>query len=797
EIPVSNGTFDINLHFAEIYFGVMTGGAEGGVGSRVFNVDIEGGQVTLTNYDIIAEAGAAATAIIENFTNITVSDGSLTIVLTGVVDSPKINGIEVFNVTDSDKSPIAYAGDDQEVTLPNDTITLDGNGEDPDGGNITTYAWTQISGPNTATLSGASTDDLTASDLVEGTYVFRLTVTDDENQTGYDEVTVTVESAPFVIRINSGGPEITYGDEVWSADQHFVGGAINSNTIAIANTENDALYQTERFSTSNGGLIYQIPVGSGNYRVVLHFAEIYFGADGGASGGVGSRVFNINVEGSDVSGYDIIEAAGGSATAVVETFTFVEVDDGILNIVLTAVENFPKLSGIEVFELRPPVVDAGQDQNILLPTSTTTLNGTASDPDGSESWTYQWTQESGPNTASLQGDTTLDLAVSGLIEGTYVFGLTVTDDDNETGYDEVTVTVSSSNEGPTAVASATPMTGEAPLEVTFTGENSTDDVGIVSYAWNFGDGNTSTEMNPIHTYSTAGTYTVELTVTDGDDATDSTTLSIVVESANQPPTAVASATPMTGEAPLEVTFTGEDSTDDVGVVSYAWNFGDGNTSTEMNPTHTYDTAGTFTVQLTVTDGGDATDSTTLSIVVSENTNQPPVAVIEATPTNGRAPLEVNFSGEDSTDDVEVVSYAWDFGDDNTSSAQNPTHTYQSSGVYTATLTVTDGGGLTHSATISITVTNFGDKIVGIILENPAKEGMAKIEMINMPEDVSVVGANLHDSSGRLIETYTLQEIMVEANSYEIPVMALRDGLYYITMGLNGEESVILKLMVKN
>lgn len=96
EIPVAAGNYDVNLHFAEIYYGVPGAGEAGGEGSRVFNVDIENGQEQLTDYDIIVAAGGAATAVVEVFSGITVDDGFLTVTFTSVVDNAKISGIEVL-----------------------------------------------------------------------------------------------------------------------------------------------------------------------------------------------------------------------------------------------------------------------------------------------------------------------------------------------------------------------------------------------------------------------------------------------------------------------------------------------------------------------------------------------------------------------------------------------------------------------------------------------------------------------------------------------------------------------------
>ncbi|MGB0372306.1 MAG: PKD domain-containing protein, partial [Opitutales bacterium] len=96
--------------------------------------------------------------------------------------------------------PIADAGSDQVITLPDGDVTLDGSNSSDPGGNIDSYLWTQLpGGPNTAILSGETTDTLSASGLIEGTYVFELTVTDSDNNTASDTVTVTVAEASAAV----------------------------------------------------------------------------------------------------------------------------------------------------------------------------------------------------------------------------------------------------------------------------------------------------------------------------------------------------------------------------------------------------------------------------------------------------------------------------------------------------------------------------------------------------------------------------------------------------------------------
>ena len=147
----------------------------------------------------------------------------------------------------------------------------------------------------------------------------------------------------------------------------------------------------------------------------------------------------------------------------------------------------------------------------------------------------------------------------------------------------------------TASFTASPTTGDAPLEVTFT-DTSTGTL-LDSWAWDFGDGGTSTEQHPLHTYTSPGTYTVQLDV-DGLSGQARRTRNhlIVVDSAFLD--VDFDAAPTLGEAPLDVQFT--DFTLG-GPVSWAWDFGDGGTSTEQHPLYTYTVSGDYSVTLTVTD----------------------------------------------------------------------------------------------------------------------------------------------------------------------------------------------------
>lgn len=162
--------------------------------------------------------------------------------------------------------------------------------------------------------------------------------------------------------------------------------------------------------------------------------------------------------------------------------------------------------------------------------------------------------------------------------------------------------------------------------------------------------------------------------------------------------AYAAPTAMFASSPsgLVVTFTGGGSATIGGIVSWAWTFGDGGTSTAQSPTHTYTTGGTYTVTLTVRDGVGGVGQHTATVTLVGN--QPPVASFSASLSN----LIATFTDASTDSDGSVVAWSWDFGDSISSTLQNPVHTYAVAGTYAVTLTATDNLGATgsHSANVS-------------------------------------------------------------------------------------------------
>ncbi|HXI33126.1 MAG TPA: PKD domain-containing protein [Gemmatimonadales bacterium] len=315
---------------------------------------------------------------------------------------------------------------------------------------------------------------------------------------------------------------------------------------------------------------------------------------------------------------------------------------------------------------------------------TCAFTSTSSDPDGTIS-SYSWNFGDG-QTSTLQNP-----SHAYATQGTYNVALTVTDNAGATNTVTHAVTVTQANQSPTAAFTSSCTN----LACNFTNQSSDPDGSIASSSWDFGDGQTSTTASPSHTYAAAGSYTVTLTVTDNQGATNTVQHGVTVSAANQPPTAAFTSSCTN----LACNFTNQSSDPDGSIASSSWNFGDGQTSTTASPSHTYAAAGTYTVTLTVTDNQGATNSVQHGVTVSA-ANQSPTAAFTSSCTN----LACNFTNQSSDPDGSIASNSWNFGDGQTSTTASPSHTYGAGGTYTVTLTVTDNQGATNSVSHSVTVT---------------------------------------------------------------------------------------------
>ena len=274
------------------------------------------------------------------------------------------------------------------------------------------------------------------------------------------------------------------------------------------------------------------------------------------------------------------------------------------------------------------------------------------------------------------------------------------------------------NTAPIASFTAAPVNGEAPLEVSFDASGSSDaDNDAITYAWNFGNGQTSTSKDPLITFTGAGSYMVSLVVNDGkldsQEVTETITVTEpIVIPVNSAPVAALTASATNGVAPLTVAFDGNGSTDaDNDVLSYSIAFGDGTTGNGSTSSHTYTSAGAYSAVLTVNDGNGGVDTAAVSITVTDDViivtppvNTAPVATLTASVLSGFTPLAVEFDASASTDaEGDTLAYSISYGDNTSGQGVKTSHTYTEEGAYVATVTVTDDKGGSSTATQTIVV----------------------------------------------------------------------------------------------
>ncbi len=239
----------------------------------------------------------------------------------------------------------------------------------------------------------------------------------------------------------------------------------------------------------------------------------------------------------------------------------------------------------------------------------------------------------------------------------------------------------------TANFSALPTSGCAPIRVVFEDQSTGNPT---SWKWDLGNGTIAMVKSPSTTYFTPGLYTVKLTVYRGSDSSTITKTNFI--SALAGPLVNFDANPKIGCFPLHVSFTDLSTPGSGSIISWQWDFGDGNISNLQNPTHTYLNAGMFNITLTIKNSNGCVNTlykqnlinVSNGVVAGFSSSSPPTCVV---------PVTVNFT---NTSTGVVNSYLWNFGDGQTSNQASPSHLYIIPGIYTVSLTVTNAAGCSNT-----------------------------------------------------------------------------------------------------
>lgn len=590
----------------------------------------------------------------------------------------KRNGVPTAN-----KPPIANAGSGMTITLPVSTASLDGSTSgDPDG-NISKYQWTQVSGPVTAVIASAGTAKTNISGLTAaGNYIFELMVTDDKQATASGRVTVQVLAAANTAPVaNAGnGSIITLPVTVSTLDGSAskdadgtitkyqwaqISGPVTA-TIASSNTVKTDLSKL----TAAGNYVFELTItddkqATATARVtvqVLPAVNVVPVANAGSNVSIVLPANTTTLDGSaskdpdgSITKYQWAQISG-PATASFTDNTAAKTTIGGLN---TAGDYIFELTvtderqGIAKARVRvqvlaainvAPVANTGTGFAITLPTTTASLDGSASkDTDGTIT-KYMWVQISGPTQAAISTSTSVKTGLSGLtITGSYVFELTVTDDKQASSAARVTVQVLAANNlSPVANAGGNFSINLPVTTVTLDGSASSDpDGNIIKFQWvqisgpavvSFTD---STKAKAtVAGLITTGDYVFELTVTDDRQGTAKSLITVqVLAATNVAPVADAGSSLNITLPVTTATLDGSASKDvDGGIIKYQWSQISGPAQVTITTSASAKTnlsgltqVGNYVFELTVTDDKQASSAARVSVQVLAVNNLPPVA----------------------------------------------------------------------------------------------------------------------------------------------------------------------------
>ncbi|MFI5185159.1 MAG: PKD domain-containing protein [Chitinophagales bacterium] len=563
----------------------------------------------------------------------------------------------------SNQAPVAVAGNPQIITLPSNSVILDGSSSTDADGTITSYQWTKISGPASAVIVSPNLATTTVTTLVQGVYQFQLQVTDNSGATGKDTVSITVNASTNQAPTANAGSGIN------------ITLPLNSITLTGTGTDPDGTIVSYQWTKISGPSQYNIVSATQSQTSVNNLAQ---------------GVYRFSLTVTDNQG-----AVGRDTVTVTVT---------------AAPPN------------QPPTSNAGLDINITLPLNNVTLNGSGSDPDGTIA-SYQWAKISGPSQFNIVSATQPQTTVVNLVQGSYQFSLIVTDNQGAVGRDTVTVIVNAvPNQPPTANAGPDINDTLPQNSVTLNGSGSDPDGTIASYQWTKISGpsqyNIVSATQPQTTVNNLaqGIYQFELKVTDNQAAVGKDTVVVTVNAApNQPPVANAGPDMIITLPTNSGTLNGSGTDADGTIASYQWSKISGPSqfgivsATQAQTTVNNLVQGIYSFVLRVTDNSGAIAKDTVQVTVNAAPNQPPVADagVDITITLPVNTVTLNGSGDDP--DGTIASYQWSkisgpsqYNIVSATQAQT-TVTNLVQGIYSFVLKVTDNSGAIATDTVQVTV----------------------------------------------------------------------------------------------
>jgi len=710
----------------------------------------------------------------------------------------------------ANRLPNANAGADQTINSVLGTATLSAAGSSDPDGNIVKYTWTKKSGPGVGSIVNAvTTNGITSLTglITAGTYVYEVKVVDNRGGTSFDQVTITAQ-------VLGGGNQAPVANA--GPDQTTSNPSVNLN--GSSSYDNDGGITSYAWTKTSGPTQYSISNASiasptvsglvaGTYQFTLTVRDQH--------GATGTDVVQINIGG------------GGS----------------------TPPPTSPPPGGNQL-----PIANAGANFAITLPNNSVNVNAYSSyDPDG-QLVAFNWSKIAGPQ-ATIGTPSNNSTSITNLVQGTYQFKLTISDNAGATASDTITITV---NPG----ASPAPG-GQAPFAragndqtitlpnstVTLSGWNSYDPDGqISSWLWTKVSGpsqgtiTTPTQGSTTVTNLAAGTYTFQLTVTDNSNTTNTDQVVITVNGTSG---GGGTTPPGTPGAPIaragsdatitlptnSATLRGWDSYDPNGtLVAYNWSKVSGpaqGTITDATQGATSVTnlaAGTYTFRLQVTDNSGLTAIDDMTITVNGTGGSTPPPATGAPIARAGADVYIalpntsaTLRGWDSYDpNGQITTWAWSKlsgpsqGYVTNPGAGSTTVTNLAAGTYYFKLQITDNSGLTDTDTVMVNVasgstvspTTVNGEILTISSDSLAagekfttypNPAITSVNMQVVTNEIGQSRLNVYDAAGQLVSAYQFYKSQPTHNM-SITVSDLKSGTYIVELVINNTKRMTTKFI---
>ena len=780
-LPVPDGIYTVTTYHIESYIGPKVSPSSY---TRVFDVLVEG-EVVRNNLNLYQEQGNNLLKIVME--NVTVTDGILEVAIKPELGAAVISGIAVEGFIPDNFAPIASIDYSPNTGLSTDVAIQFGSSGSSDDEGIVGYTWDFGDGSTSIEANPIHTYSQA------GSYTVSLTVADQEGAEGTSTVQVGVfEPIPnydFSMYINAGS--VTDG---MFENRLFVGDEKNPSQYSTGSGKyfNSQIHPSEmlksnRNISSKSGLTYSLPVPDGIYTVTTYHIESYIGPK--VSPSSYTRVFDVLVEGEVVrNNLNLYQEQGNNLLKIV--MENVTVTDGILEVAIKPELGAAVISGI---------------------------------------------------------------AVEGFIPDNFA---------------------------PIASIDYSPNTGlSTDVAIQFGSSGSSDDEGIVGYTWDFGDGSTSIEANPIHTYSQAGSYTVSLTVADQEGAEGTSTVQVGVfepipnydfsmyinagsvtdgmfenrlfvgDEKNPSQYSTGSGKYFNSQVHPSEMLKSNRNKGSGSLLTYSIPVPDGvykvttyhiesyiglilspgsytrifdvlvEGETVRNNLNLYQEQGNnllkiVTENVIVTDGvlevaiKPELGAAVISGIAIEGFISLPAAkilikpTILASPMEGVGPLKVDFIGDLTEVDQGKLSYGYDFGDGTTSTDKNPSHVFISPGTYEVKVTVRDGKDIITMENLTIQVnksnevgfnsdSGFGDSSIKMY-PNPAR---TIVNLQPMDPRIQIGEIAIFDINGRLVQKYE-PSLIQDGNKYTIQVDSLAAGVYLLTTTTETGVTEMHRLIVK-